>query len=257
MKGPTLTIHTFPTALAARVALAMALCAAPGASAQETEEGAGGRPWQLAVWMKGGYQISSGTMANNAASDAPGLRLLETVSELNPGAIYGGGIEVRLPRRDFTVRLGWETTNSAEVTGRIAVCVFFSGPLCESRDVPADIWSASAVFRLVSGNPESTFRPVISAGAGMRGFSFTVPQCPPLTEGDLHRVCEAIMDLYEDPKPHPTLHAGAGVQAALNRLVFELGLNAASGSYAGGSERTDGNWYHLVRLELSSSARVF
>ena len=249
--------RTLGAATACVVALAMVLTGAYGAAAQDTQQDAEGRAWQVALWMKGGYQISSGRMANNAASDAPDLRLLETVSELEPGVIYGGGIELRMPRRDFTVRLGWETINSAEVTGQIAVCELFTGPLCEPRHIPAEIWTASSVFRLVSGTRGNTIRPVISAGVGMRGFSFTVPQCPPLTEGDLHLVCRAIVDLYEDPKPHTILHAGAGLQADLGRLIFELGVNGASGRYLGGSERTDGNWYHVLRLELSSSAQVF
>ena len=237
-------------------AVAVALVLAPGASAQEEQE-AQGRAWQLALWMKGGYQISSARMANNAASDVPELRLLETVAELSPAMLYGGGFEVRLPTRDFTARVGWETLREGEVTGQIAVCELFEGPLCEKRYVPADIWTLSTVFRLVSGSPGQVIRPVISAGVGMRGFAFTLPQCPPASEGDLHRVCEAILDLYEDPKPHSILFAGIGGQTALDRLVFELGVNAATGRYAGGSARTDGNWYHVLRFELSTSARVF
>ena len=236
--------------------LALALLPAPGALAQEEQE-AQGRSWQLALWMKGGYQISGARMANNAASDAPDLRLLETVSELSPGALYGGGLEVRLPTRDFTARIGWETLTDGEVTGQIAVCELFEGPLCEKRHVPAEVWTLSAVFRLVSGGPEQTIRPVISAGVGMRGFSFTLPQCPSATEGDRYRVCEAILDLYQNPKPHSILLAGIGAQAAVDRLVFELGVNGATGRYEGGSARTDGNWYHVLRFELSTSARVF
>lgn len=238
----------------------MGLSGAPGASAQEEQqdqEDTEGRGWQVALWMKGGYQVSTGRMANNAASDNPDLRLLETVSELQPGMLYGGGIEVRMPTRDFTVRVGWETINSAEVTGRIAVCELFEGPLCEPRHIPADIWAVSTMLRLVSGNPDRTIRPVISAGLGLRGFAFTLPSCPPLSEGNLHLVCEAIVDLYEDPQSHMVLHFGAGLQTALNRLVFELGANAATGQYLGGSARTDGNWYHMLRFELSTSAQVF
>ena len=237
--------------------LALVLLPASGASAQEEAEG---RSWQVALWMKGGYLVSTGRMANNAASDTPELRLLETVSEMNPAMLYGGGIEVRVPARDFTVRFGWETQRALsdeEVTGQIAVCALFEGPICEPRHVPADIRTLSTSVRLVSGNPEKTLRPVISAGVGMRSFAFTLPQCPPLEAGDSHRVCRAIVDLYEDPKPHTVLHAGAGLQAALNRLVVELGINGSTGRYQGGSARTDGNWYHVLRFELSTSARVF
>jgi len=237
-------------------ALALVLLPAPGAVAQEEQE-AQGRSWQLALWMKGGYQISGARMANNAASDAPGLRLLETVSELSSAALYGGGFEVRVPARDFTARVGWETLSDGEVTGQIAVCELFEGPLCEKRYIPADIWTVSAVVRLVSGGPERLVRPVISAGVGMRGFAFTLPQCPPASDGDSYRVCEAILDLYEDPKPHSILLAGAGVQTELQRLVFELGVNGATGRYTGGSARTDGNWYHVLRFELSTSAHIF
>ena len=236
--------------------LALALVPAPGASAQEEQE-AQGRAWQLALWMKGGYQISSARMANNAASDTPELRLLETVAELSPAMLYGGGFEVRLPTRDFTARVGWETLRQGEVTGQIAVCELFQGPLCEKRYIPADVWTLSTVFRLVSGGPEKMVRPVMSAGVGLRGFTFTLPTCPPSSDVDSHRVCEAILDLYEDPKPHSILLAGIGVQAALDRLVVELGANGATGRYAGGSARTDGNWYHVLRFELSTSARIF
>ena len=236
--------------------LALALVPAPGASAQEEQE-AQGRAWQLALWMKGGYQISSARMANNAASDTPELRLLETVAELSPAMLYGGGFEVRLPTRDFTARVGWETLRQGEVTGQIAVCELFQGPLCEKRYIPADVWTLSTVFRLVSGGPEKMVRPVMSAGVGLRGFTFTLPTCPPSSEVDSHRVCEAILDLYEDPKPHSILLAGIGMQTALDRLVVELGVNGATGRYAGGSERTDGNWYHVLRFELSTSARIF
>lgn len=249
--------RAFRAAMAYVFALVPILCTSPGASAQDEEEQAEDRPWQVALWMKGGYQISAGRMANNAASDAPDLRLLETVSELQPGVVYGGGVEVRVPARDFTVRIGWETHRGGEVTGQVAVCELFSGPLCEPRYVPADIWAVSGVARLVSGSEEKTVRPVISAGVGMRGFTFTPPECPPRSDDQLSLVCRAIVDLYQDPKPHMVLHVGAGVQAGLNRLVIELGANAATGRYVGGSARTDGNWYHMVRFELSSSARVF
>ena len=240
--------------------LALALLLAPGASAQEEQEEAEGRAWQVALWMKGGYQVSTGRMANNAASDTPDLRLLETVAEMNPAMLYGGGIEVRVPAHDFTVRVGWETQRALkdeEVTGQIAICSLFGGTICEPRHIPAYIWTVSTLVRLVSGTPEKTLRPVISAGVGMRGFAFTLPQCPPLSEGDSHRVCEAILDLYEDPEPHTILHAGIGMQAMLSRLVVELGVNGSTGRYQGGSARTDGNWYHVLRFELSTSARIF
>ena len=240
--------------------LALVLLPAPGASAQEEQEEAEGRPWQVALWMKGGYLVSTGRMANNAASDNPDLRLLETVSEMNPAMLYGGGIEVRVPAHDFTIRVGWETQRALEdeeVTGQIAVCSLFEGPICEPRHIPADIRTLSTSLRLVSGNPEKTLRPVISAGVGMRSFAFTLPQCPPLEEGDSHRVCRAIVDLYEDPKPHTLLHVGVGLQAALSRLVVEVGVNGSTGRYLGGSARTDGNWYHVLRFELSTSARIF
>ncbi len=237
-------------------ALSLLLCPGALASAQ-AQEPPEGRPWQIALWLKGGYQISSGTMANNAASDVPDLRLLEAVAEMSPAMVYGGGLEVRVPAHDFTARVGWEALREGEVTGQIAVCELFAGPLCEKRYVPADIWTLSTVFRLVSGNSDNMVRPVISAGVGMRGFSYTLPQCPPPSDGDLHRVCEAILNLYESPKSHSILLAGIGLQTTLDRLVVELGVNGATGRYAGGSARTDGNWYHVLRFELATSARIF
>ncbi len=236
--------------------LALALVSAPGASAQEEQE-VHGRAWQLALWMKGGYQISAGYLANNAPSDVPDLRLLETVAEMGTAARFGGGIELRLPNHDLAARLGWEILRGAEVSGQIAACQLFEGDLCEPRVAPAEVWSISSVFRMISGNPESLLRPVILAGGGLRGFTYTVPSCPDPSVGDAYRVCSAIVDLFEDPKPHFFLQVGAGVQATASRFVFELGGYAATARYQGGSARTDGNWYHDLRLEFSTSTRIF
>ena len=123
---------------------------------------------------------------------------------------------------------------------------------------PVEVWSVSSVFRMISGNEEKLLRPVILAGGGFRGFTYTVlPSCPDPSAGDAYRVCTAIVDLFEDPKPHFFLQVGAGLQAAASRFVFELGAYAATARYQGGSARTDGNWYHDLRVELSTSTRIF
>lgn len=226
-------------------------------TAAQEEEGTADRPWQIALWLKGGYQTSAGYLANNAPSDVPDLRLLETVAEMGSATRLGGGLEIRFPDHDFTARVGWETLRGAEVSGRIAACQLFEGDLCEPRVAPVEVWNLSSVFRMVSGNPDNLFRPVILAGGGLRGFTYTVPACPDPSVGDLYRVCTAILDLFEDPKPHPFLQVGAGLQTALNRLVFELGAYAQTARYQGGTARTDGNWYHDLRVEFSTSARIF
>lgn len=228
----------------------------PGTLAQE-EESPEGRPWQLALWLNGGYQTSAGNMANNAASDVPDLGLLETVSEMGSATIFGGGLEVRLPTQDFTLRVGWQTLRGAEVSGQIALCRLLEGALCEPEVIPTEGWRLSGVLRMVSGRPENLFRPVILAGGGLRGFSYTLPTCPGSSAGDAYRVCVAIQDLFVDPKVHPFMQVGAGVQATANRFVFELGAYAATARYQGGSARTDGNWYHDLRLEFSTSTLIF
>lgn len=238
------------------VSLSLLLIPARGALAQQ-QESSEERPWQIAIWLKGGYQTSAGYLANNAPSDVPDLRLLETVAEMSPAARFGGGIELRLPNHDLSARLGWETLRGAEVSGQIAACQLFEGDLCEPRVAPAEVWSVSSVFRMVSGNPENLLRPVILAGGGLRGFTYTVPSCPDPSAGDAYRVCAAIVDLFEDPKPHFFLQVGAGAQATANRFVFELGGYAATARYQGGTARTDGNWYHDLRLEFSTSAQIF
>lgn len=226
--------------------------------AAQEQDSPEGRPWQIALWVKGGYSASSGSIANNSGSDVPQLGLLETVSEMNPAPVYGGGVEVRFPADEFTLRLGWEALSGAEVVGRIAVCRVAAGSLCEPEVVSANVWAVSSVVRLLSGNPEGWIRPVIRVGVGLRGFSYAgVPECDDSLEGNHLLVCRTIAGLYEDPKPHLRLLAGLGLRASASRFIFEAAGNAATGLYKGGSPRTDGTWYHDLRLELSTSTRIF
>lgn len=248
--------RTSAACVVAITALASALLTGRGLAARQ--DAPEGRPWQVALWLKGGYHASDGTLANNSPSDIPGFGLLETVAEMNSALVYGGGVEVRFPAEEMTVRLGWESLSGAEVVGRIGVCAIAVGDLCEPRVAVADVWTVSSLARVVSGNRGSPIRPVIRAGVGLRGFSYTtIPQCPGRSAGNLAMVCRAIVELYEEPGIQLRLRLGLGLQADVGRLVLEAAGDVATGRYSGGSERTNGNWYHDLRAELSTSTSIF
>jgi len=167
-------------------------------------------------------------------------------------------VEVRFPAEELTVRLGWESLSGAEVAGRIGICSVAAGDLCEPIVAPADVWTVSSLVRVVSGNPDNEIRPVIRAGVGLRGFAYTtIPECPDRSEGAMAQVCKAIVDLYEVPGLHLRLRLGLGLQASVGRFVLEAAGDVATGRYNGGSERTNGNWYHDLRAELSTSTLIF
>lgn len=227
-------------------------------AAQGEQDSPEGRPWQVALWLKGGYHASEGTVANNSPSDIPGLGLLETIAEMNSALVYGGGVEVRFPAEELTVRLGWESLSGAEIAGRIGICSVAAGDLCDPVVAPADVWTVSSLVRVVSGNPDAEVRPVIRAGVGLRGFAYpTVPECPDRSAGAIALVCSAIVDIYEDPGVQLRLRLGLGLQATVGRFVLEAAGDVATGRYNGGSERTNGNWYHDLRAELSTSTLIF
>ena len=220
------------------------------------QEEPSGRAWNVAVWVKAGYQLPAGRLANHSVSDNPDLRLLETVSELNNSGLAGGGIEVSLPLHDFSLRLGWESTRGAEATGRIAICDLLEGRLCKPEVAPVAVQAVTSRLRIAGGNAESSIRPVIFLGVEVRQFDFTVSECPSLVDDEATVVCRAIIDLYADPAAHPFLRGGIGVQATVGRLALELTGSAGAGSFKGGGARVDSNWYQELRAEVSMSALI-
>lgn len=252
--------------LVAGVALAVALAgslltAAPTpAAAQQVAGGQGAagsaRSWEVGVWVQAGYQRPSGKFAGNSASDVPRLGIVETVAELGASPVISGGLDVHWPSADLGVRVGWETTRGAEAVGQISVCRLVEGTLCRQEIAPVDLRGLLAQLRLLRGNPERPVRGVISGGFSLRQYSFAVPSCSDTPGSDARIVCDAITDIYRDPGSHVVFRGGVGVQGRASRLVSELTASAGMGRYAGGGERTNGNWYLDVRFELSAGVGI-
>ena len=230
----------------------LAIASAPVAAQDEP----GAPSWSVSLWMGGGYQWSSGRLANNAASDNPNLRLLETVADLSPSPVLAGGAAVGLPARDMSVRLGFETTSGAEVVGQVAICDLVGGSICAPQAVPARIHSFSSSLRILAGNPLSPVRPVLIGGIGLRLFDFDIPDCPPRGADDDALICWAVTNLYRDSRPHYFLRAGVGLQARTGPLSLGVEAVGNSGRYRGGAGRTDGNWYHDLSIQVFTDVPV-
>ena len=221
--------------------------------AQETKPE---RTWQPALWVKGGYQYPSGKFARNTATDINTGGILETVAELSPSPVVGGGLEVRLPRHDLAARLGWETTIDAQATGQIAACALLDGRLCKTETAQIRILGAGFDLRVLRGEPTARVRPVISGGVALRWYDITVSECT-ASESDARRVCRAVVDLYRDPGLHTVIRGGAGATFRLDHLATALVFSAGAGRYSGGTERVSGRWYMDFRAELSAGVAVF
>lgn len=248
--------------LLAGLSLAGSLLAAapPPAASQEAagEEGSAesARSWKVGVWVQAGYQRPSGKFAGNSASDVSRLGIVETVAELAASPVAGGGLEVFWPSSDVGVRIGWETTMGAEAVGQISVCRLVEGTLCRKETAPVDLRGLTAQLRLLRGNPERSLRGVISGGFGVRQYSFAVPSCSDRPGSDARIVCDAITDIYQNAGSHFVVRGGVGVQGRASRLLTELTASAGMGRYNGGGDRTNGNWYLDLRLELSAGVGV-
>ena len=240
----------FPAALLALATLVFIAVPAGPLTAQEATPGRG---WTMGVWLGAGHQWPAGRLANNAASDNPNLRLLETVADLNPSASVAGGFEVRLPQQELSVRVGFETTLGAEVTGRVAICNLVSGSICVPQVAPVRVRSIASAVRMLAGNPRANVRPVFTGGIGVRRFDYEIPDCPPISTEDAALICRAVTDLYRDPLPHYFLRAGVGLLVSAGPVSLAMDAIGTTGRYRGGAGRTDGNWYHDLRLEVSTS----
>ncbi len=240
--------------VAALAALALALPPAGNVAAQD-ESAAGG--WSVGLWAGGGYQWPAGRLANNAASDNPELRLLETVANLNPSQVMAGGLVVHFQAWDMSVRLGGEATRGAEVVGQVAICDLVSGSICAPETAPARVRSLASTVRLLAGNPLSSVRPVIVGGLGVRTFDMDIPECPPRSTGEDALICWAVTDIYRDPQPHYFLRAGVGIEARTRLMALGVDLLGSTGRYRGGAGRTDGNWYHDLRVQASASVPLY
>lgn len=241
-------------AVAVAVAVAAAvLCALP-AAAQDTDATRG---WKAGLWFAGGYHWPAGRLAKHAASDNPNLDLLEVVSDLEPSPLIGGGLDVRFPDLDMVVRIGLEGSSGAEASGQVAICDLVSGRICAPEVVAAEIRAVTTGVRMLAGNPLSQVRPVLSAGLGVRSFAFVLPECPPASTDDAALICNAVADLFRDPDPHFFLQVGLGLQTDVGPVAVGMDALASTGQFSGGTGRTDGNWYHALRIELFAGASLY
>ena len=241
--------------LAAALGCAASLGLAPAPASAQAEPDA--RAWTVGFWGGAGHQWPEGRFAVNSPSDNPNLRLLEVVGVLESSRVVGGGVEVRFPERELAFRAGYWTTSGAEATGSVAICDLLDGDLCAPETVGASIQAFTASVRLLSGSSDSPVRPVLSAGAGMRVTDLLEPACPPVSVSDESLICEAISDLFRNPATDAMLRAGAGLHTEFGPLAAAVDVVGSTSRYSGGGGRTDGNWHHEVRVEVSASVVVF
>ncbi len=255
-RGTYVALRTDTAGFLSVLTLAVLLAVVPGGTLSAQEE-PDRRGWTFGLWMAGGYQWPTGRLANNTASDNPNLGLLQTVAELNPSPVVGGGVEVRFPSQELSARVGFEATSGAEVTGRIAICDLVVGNICTPQIAPVQVRSLTSVVRLLAGNPGARVRPVLSGGFGVRWFEFEIPRCLPRSIGDEALICRAVTDMYQDARPHMLLRAGIGLKTSGGPISVGLETVGTTGRYSGGSDRTDGNWYHDLRVEMSTRVSVY
>ncbi len=239
-------------ALTALTTLALAPGMRQGASAQEGPA----RSWHLGLWAHAGYQHPSGRFATNVPPEISELELLEAKATFGASRLIGGGVELIPPARDLNLRVGWETTAGAEATGTIAICDLVGGTLCEEQVAPLAMRGLLVEGRNIRGDPEATFAPVILLGFVARWYEFSVPECAGKS-GDHKLVCDAITDIYREPKTHLVLRLGLGLRVRSGNLWTELGSSAGTGRYSGGAGQTEGLWYQEVRVNLSVGATLF
>ena len=240
------------TRAAAAVALAV-LCVTP-AAAQDPDAARG---WKAGLWFAGGYQWPTGRLAKHAASDNPNLSLLEVVSDLEPSPLVSGGLLLRFPGLETAVRIGLEGSSGAEASGQVAICDLVSGRICAPEVVPTEIRALTTGVRVLTGSTLAQVRPVLSAGLGVRRFAFVLPACPPASTDDAALICNAVTELFRDPDPHLFLQVGLGLQTDVGPVAVGMDAVASSGQFAVGSDRTDGNWYHALRVELFAGASLY
>ncbi|MDE2804176.1 MAG: hypothetical protein OXN18_03415 [Gemmatimonadota bacterium] len=238
----------------ASVAVALVVFCSPPAAAQDPGPARG---WKAGLWLAGGYQWSAGRLAKHTASDNPNLALLEVVSDLRPSPLIGGGLHLRFPDLDMAVRIGLEGSSGAEASGQVAICDLVSGRICAPEVVPTEIRAVTTGVRLLAGSALAQVRPVLSAGLGVRRFAFVLPECPQASTDDTALICNAVADLFRDPDPHLFLQVGMGLQTDVGPVAVGMDAVASTGQFSGGAGRTDGNWYHALRIELFAGASLY
>lgn len=229
---------------------------AAGQNAGVAGQEAAPRSWNVSVWLQSGYLYPSGKFGKNSASDIERLGIVEAVAELGPAALAGVGVEVFFPGSGLSVRLGWETTFGMEATGRLSLCALVEGTLCRQEVAPVDLRGFVSRVRFLRGDPDQALRPVISGGAGLRQYTFSVPSCSDRS-GDPRIVCNTITDIFQEAGSHIMIRGGVGLEGRFDRVVAELVGSTGVGRYAGGASRAGGTYYVDLRIELSAGFRVF
>lgn len=223
--------------------------------AQTTAAQDGERSWQVAVWMKGGHQLPRGTFAHFQLSDLDELANYLSEFDVDPANLVGGGVELVFPEQSIATRIGWEMTTVSDATGQLGLCAVFTGPICEPEIAPTRFQALMAETRFLMRQSGDRIRPLLMAGAGVRGMSFDSPECNPNAEDP--RICQTIVALYEKPSPHPYLRLGLGLEVSPGPLIFNVVGSVGTGRYLGPNERVKGQWYDEVRFELSAGYIVY
>ena len=240
-----------------RVLLGVTLFAIAGAlsPAQRLAAQDGARPWQVAVWLKGGYQQSYGNFAQSQPSDIPELQNYLSQFRVDPAGLAGAGVEVRFPEENMTARLGWERTGVADAIGRLGICAVLQGPICKEEVAPAQFQALMAEFRILMRQSRDRVRPIFVAGAGFRASTFEVPSCDPNADDPL--ICRTIVALYEDPAPHGYLRLGLGLEVTPGPLIVNALASAGTGRYGSSTDHVHGQWYNEIRFEVSAGFIVY
>lgn len=250
-----LAIGAFPAGTAGQVATEEDLFA-DGPNAGVPVQQAAPRSWDVSVWFQSGYLYPSGKFGKNSASDIERLGIVEAVAEFSPAALAGVGVDVFFPASGLSVRIGWETTFGMEATGRLSLCALVEGTLCRQEVAPVDLRGFVSRVRFLRGDPDQAVRPVISGGAGLRQYTFSVPSCSDRS-GDSRIVCNTITDIFQEAGSHIMIRGGVGLEGRFDRVVAELVGSTGVGRYAGGAGRAGGTYYVDLRIELSAGVRVF
>lgn len=251
---PMLATKVVARLTGAALAVALLVLCGPPAAAQDPDATSG---WKAGLWLAGGYQWPGGRLAKHAASDNPNLALLEVVSDLRPSPLISGGLHLRFPGLDMAVRIGLEGSSGAEASGQVAICGLVSGRICAQEIVPTQVRAVTSGVRLLAGSALAQVRPVLSAGLGVRSFTFVLPECPQASTDDTALICNAVADLFRDPDPHLFLQVGLGLQVDVGPVAAGMDAVASTGQFSGGAGRTDGNWYHALRIELFAGASLY
>jgi len=230
-------------------------CGFDAASAQQPDA-ASGRSWSLSAWAQGAWQMPNGRLAT-APSNLPERPLANSVSDLGQSFVISAGADFDFSDRDLGIRLGFETTASADATGQIGICEVATGRICEPEVVAASIRGVLAHVRAYRGNPEWPVRPVVGAGVGLRTYSFAQPDCLSRADRIAREICDLIKDMFQNGGAHVVFRGMVGARAERNRYVSEATLSAGVGKFNGGTQRVNGAYYADIRLEFLAGVRVF